>query len=75
MSKDPFFVFHDSCFIARNLLNGLKTCWEVFQYMAGSENRPGCQAGDAGNFVEGYSKFDFNGTMVSILHLVFACFF
>ncbi|XP_055806045.1 histone-lysine N-methyltransferase CLF-like isoform X3 [Solanum dulcamara] len=28
-----------SCMIARNLLNGLKTCWEVFQYMNNSENK------------------------------------
>ncbi|WCJ31189.1 Histone-lysine N-methyltransferase CLF [Euphorbia peplus] len=48
----------NSCFIARNLLNGLKTCSEVFQYMC-SENL-GCQVGDAANG-EGYSKFDFNG--------------
>eukprot|EP00258_Populus_trichocarpa_P041813 XP_024457832.1 histone-lysine N-methyltransferase CLF isoform X3 [Populus trichocarpa] len=54
----------NSCLIARNLLNGLKTCWEVFQYMTRSENRPACEAGDAGTLGEGYSKFDFNGTMV-----------
>jgi len=65
------FVFHDSCLIARNLLNGLKTCWEVFQYMTRSENRPACEAGDAGTLGEGYSKFDFNGTMVRILLLVY----
>ncbi|XP_019067511.1 hstone-lysine N-methyltransferase EZ3 isoform X1 [Solanum lycopersicum] len=28
-----------SCMIARNLLNGLKTCWEVFQYMNNFENK------------------------------------
>ncbi|KAL9357151.1 hypothetical protein Peur_050404 [Populus x canadensis] len=54
----------NSCLIARNLLNGLKTCWEVFQYMTRSENRLACEAGDAGTLGEGYSKFDFNGTMV-----------
>ncbi|EEF38818.1 enhancer of zeste, ezh, putative [Ricinus communis] len=53
------------CLIARNLLNGLKTCWEVFQYMTCSENRLACQAGDAANSLEGYSKFDFNGAMGS----------
>ncbi|XP_065874455.1 histone-lysine N-methyltransferase CLF isoform X2 [Euphorbia lathyris] len=51
----------NSCFIARNLLNGLKTCSEVFRYMVCSENL-GCQVGDAANpHGEGYSKFDFNG--------------
>ncbi|XP_021633083.1 histone-lysine N-methyltransferase CLF isoform X2 [Manihot esculenta] len=48
----------------RNLLNGLKTCWDVFQYMTGSENRLACQDGDAANSLgEGYSKFDFNGAL------------
>ncbi|KAF9678516.1 hypothetical protein SADUNF_Sadunf07G0043000 [Salix dunnii] len=46
----------------RNLLNGLKTCWEVFQYITRSENRLACEAGDAGTLGEGYSKFD-NGTV------------
>ncbi|KAJ4714846.1 Histone-lysine N-methyltransferase [Melia azedarach] len=53
-----------SCLIARNLLNGLKSCWEVFQYMTCSENKLFCQVGDAANsHLEGYSKFDLNGTM------------
>ena len=60
------FVFHDSCLIARNLLNGLKTCWEVFQYITRSENRLACEAGGAGTLGEGYSKFD-SGTVVRIL--------
>ncbi|KAM0970743.1 hypothetical protein ACFX15_018178 [Malus domestica] len=47
----------NSCLIARNLLNGMKTCWEVFQYMNYSESKISCQAGDAANsLVEGYSK-------------------
>ncbi|XP_068343427.1 histone-lysine N-methyltransferase CLF-like [Pyrus communis] len=47
----------NSCLIARNLLNGMKTCWEVFQYMNYSESKMSCQAGDAANsLVEGYSK-------------------
>ncbi|CAK7337703.1 unnamed protein product [Dovyalis caffra] len=60
-----------SCLIARNLLNGLKTCWEVFQYMTRSENWLACEAGDAGTLGEGYSKFDSNGTMVRILLIVY----
>ena len=65
------FVFHDSCLIARNLLNGLKTCWEVFQYITHSENGLACEAGDAGTLGEGYSKFDCSGTVVRILLLVY----
>lgn len=54
----------NSCLIARNLLNGMKTCWEVFQYMNCSESKLSCQAGDGANsLVEGYSKVDLNGTM------------
>lgn len=72
------FVFHNSCLISRNLLNGLKTCWDVFQYMTGSENRLACQDGDAANSLgEGYSKFDFNGALVSgfvtCLRLAYDC--
>ncbi|XP_062156816.1 histone-lysine N-methyltransferase CLF [Alnus glutinosa] len=47
----------NSCLIARNLLNGMKTCWEVFQYMNCSESKLSCQVGDGANsLVEGYSK-------------------
>ncbi|KAL5752997.1 hypothetical protein ACOSP7_023174 [Xanthoceras sorbifolium] len=54
----------NSCLIARNLLNGLKTCWEVFQYMTSSGNKLFGQAGDGSNsLLEGYAKFDFNGTV------------
>lgn len=49
----------NSCLIARNLLNGLKTCWEVFQYMTFSDDKS--LAGDG--VLEGYSKFDLNGAM------------
>lgn len=62
----PTFVLYllYSCLIARNLLNGLKSCWEVFQYMNYSEKKLAYQAGNAAN-LEGYSKFEFNGIMVS----------
>ncbi|XWS41886.1 hypothetical protein CRYUN_Cryun17cG0121000 [Craigia yunnanensis] len=54
----------NSCLIAGNLLNGLKTCWEVFQYMACSDNKLACHAGDGViSLLEGYSNFDLNGTM------------
>ncbi|XP_022775178.1 histone-lysine N-methyltransferase CLF-like isoform X2 [Durio zibethinus] len=54
----------NSCLIARNLLNGLKTCWEVFQYMTCSDNKVACHAADGFiSLLEGYSKFDLNGTM------------
>ncbi|XP_021275328.1 histone-lysine N-methyltransferase CLF [Herrania umbratica] len=54
----------NSCLIARNLLNGLKTCWEVFQYMTCSDNKLACHAADGViSLLEGYSKFDLNGNM------------
>ncbi|PON67154.1 Histone-lysine N-methyltransferase, EZ [Trema orientale] len=47
----------NSCLIARNLLSGMKTCWEVFQYMNHFDTKMSGQAGDAANsLVEGYSK-------------------
>ncbi|CAL9026725.1 unnamed protein product [Prunus brigantina] len=47
----------NSCLIARNLLNGMKNCWEVFQYMNYSESKMSCQEGDAANsLIEGHSK-------------------
>ena len=60
-----FFCLY-SCLIARNLLSGMKSCWEVYQYMNHSVSKMSCQAGDAANsLVEGYSKVRFNGTLVS----------
>lgn len=65
---------HYSCLIARNLLNGLKTCWEVFQYMTSSGNKLFGQAGDGANsLLEGYAKFDFNGNVVSIIFCLAKC--
>ncbi|KAG7035187.1 Histone-lysine N-methyltransferase CLF, partial [Cucurbita argyrosperma subsp. argyrosperma] len=47
----------NSCLIARNLLNGMKTCWEIFQYMNYSENKNCSQVGDGSNpHLEGYAK-------------------
>lgn len=59
-----------SCLIARNLLNGLKTCQEIFQYMNCSENKLVCQGGDAANLGEGHPKFDSNGNMVGIFPFI-----
>ncbi|OVA15641.1 SET domain [Macleaya cordata] len=55
----------NSCLIARNLLNGMKTCTEVFQYMSFTENK--LSAGDGANSAEGHSKADYNDTMGSKL--------
>ena len=45
----------------------MKTCLEVYQFMNCSENKPSFRLGDGSNsMVEGYSKVDFNETMVSI---------
>ncbi|PNY03837.1 histone-lysine N-methyltransferase CLF-like protein [Trifolium pratense] len=53
----------NSCLIARNLLNGLKTCWDVFQYINCEEGKLSGSTGDATNsLVEGYSKVDFGAT-------------
>ncbi|GAU26043.1 hypothetical protein TSUD_225040 [Trifolium subterraneum] len=53
----------NSCLIARNLLNGLKTCRDVFQYINCEEGKLSGSTGDATNsLVEGYSKVDFGAT-------------
>ncbi|XP_022985876.1 histone-lysine N-methyltransferase CLF-like isoform X1 [Cucurbita maxima] len=47
----------NSCLIARNLLNGMKTCWEIFQHMNYSENKNCSQVGDGSNpHLDGYAK-------------------
>ncbi|XP_052195897.1 histone-lysine N-methyltransferase CLF isoform X2 [Diospyros lotus] len=49
----------NSCLISRNLMNGMKTCSEVFLYMNCSENRLCSRPGDGMNsLLEGYSKLD-----------------
>ncbi|KAK8556762.1 hypothetical protein V6N12_003157 [Hibiscus sabdariffa] len=56
----------NSCLIARNLLNGLKTCWEVFQYMTGADNKLAYHAASGVlSLLEGCSKYDLNGAMGS----------
>ncbi|XP_055825652.1 histone-lysine N-methyltransferase CLF isoform X2 [Solanum dulcamara] len=48
-----------SCLIARNLMNGLKMCWEVFQYMNNSGNKLFSGAGDGmDGILEGGSNGD-----------------
>ncbi|KAI3785086.1 hypothetical protein L1987_44198 [Smallanthus sonchifolius] len=51
----------NSCFIARNLMNGLKTCAEVFYAMNCSENKLSSQGGDSTNFLGDGSRIDSNG--------------
>ncbi|KAK7245428.1 hypothetical protein RIF29_40274 [Crotalaria pallida] len=47
----------NSCLIARNLLGGFKTCWEVFQCINCEDGKMSGPGGDAANsYVEGYSK-------------------
>ncbi|KAF5193395.1 Histone-lysine n-methyltransferase, partial [Thalictrum thalictroides] len=47
----------NSCLIARNLLSGMKTCSEIYQYMTFTENELLYGAGDGTNSpVEGHSK-------------------
>lgn len=46
-----------SCLIARNLMNGMKTCLEVFQYMNFIENKGNDGAVDGSNsLIEGHHK-------------------
>ncbi|VVB02159.1 unnamed protein product [Arabis nemorensis] len=54
----------NSCLIARNLLSGFKSCWEVFQYMTCPENKASYFGGDALN-PDGSSKFDINGNLAN----------
>ncbi|KAD4888180.1 hypothetical protein E3N88_20253 [Mikania micrantha] len=51
----------NSCLIARNLMNGLKTCAEVFYAMNCSENKLSSQGGDSSNFLGDGSRIDSNG--------------
>ncbi|KAL3526794.1 hypothetical protein ACH5RR_011450 [Cinchona calisaya] len=56
----------NSCLIARNLMNGLKTCSEVFLHMNSYGNKLFYQAGVGANaLVEGYYKVDGKETMGS----------
>ncbi|XP_042497884.1 histone-lysine N-methyltransferase CLF-like isoform X2 [Macadamia integrifolia] len=46
-----------SCLIARNVMIGMKTCAEVFQYLSFTENKLSSGSGDGANsLVEGHSK-------------------
>ncbi|GJT36880.1 SET domain-containing protein [Tanacetum coccineum] len=49
----------NSCLIARNLMNGMKTCAEVFFAMNSSENKLSSQGGDGTGFLDG-SRIDGN---------------
>ncbi|KAL1824293.1 hypothetical protein ACET3Z_011071 [Daucus carota] len=54
----------NSCLIARNAMNGLKTCSEVFHYMNHSENKLSSEEGNGLNpLAEGSSKGDGNENM------------
>ncbi|XP_009795142.1 histone-lysine N-methyltransferase CLF-like isoform X2 [Nicotiana tabacum] len=47
-----------SCMIARNMMNGLKTCWEVFQYMNNFRNKLSGLGDGMNGILEGSSKGD-----------------
>ncbi|XP_026416704.1 histone-lysine N-methyltransferase CLF-like [Papaver somniferum] len=51
----------NSCLIARNLLVGMKTCAEVFQYMSYTENKL-CHRAEGSNSAEGQTQGDHNDT-------------
>ncbi|KVH92510.1 SET domain-containing protein [Cynara cardunculus var. scolymus] len=50
----------NSCLIARNLMNGMKTCAEVFYAMNCSENKLSSQGGDGTNSLGDGSRIDSN---------------
>ncbi|KAJ9562312.1 hypothetical protein OSB04_007472 [Centaurea solstitialis] len=50
----------NSCLIARNLMNGMKTCAEVFYAMNSSENKLSSQGGDGTNSLGDGSRIDSN---------------
>lgn len=55
----------NSCLIARNLLNGMKRCSEVFEYMNCSDNKLSRRVGEGANsLVEGCSKNETVGNEV-----------
>ncbi|XP_076893935.1 histone-lysine N-methyltransferase CLF-like [Bidens hawaiensis] len=51
----------NSCLIARNLMNGLKTCSEVYYAMNCSENKLSSEGGDNITFLSDGSRIDSNG--------------
>ncbi|XP_076883194.1 histone-lysine N-methyltransferase CLF-like [Bidens hawaiensis] len=51
----------NSCLIARNLMNGLKTCSEVYYAMNCSENKLSSEGGDNTTFLSDGSRIDSNG--------------
>ncbi|RZC46967.1 hypothetical protein C5167_039922 [Papaver somniferum] len=51
----------NSCLIARNLLVGMKTCAEVFQYMSYTKNKL-CHRAEGSNSAEGQTQGDHNDT-------------
>ncbi|XP_073060497.1 histone-lysine N-methyltransferase CLF isoform X1 [Primulina eburnea] len=53
----------NSCLIARNLMNGLKNCSEVFQYMHLSEKDIFSRASNGTTLTDGYLKADGNETV------------
>ncbi|XP_071710016.1 histone-lysine N-methyltransferase CLF isoform X2 [Rutidosis leptorrhynchoides] len=50
----------NSCLIARNLMNGMKTCAEVFHAMNCSENKLSSNGGDCSSFLGDGSRVDSN---------------
>ncbi|KAK9096981.1 hypothetical protein Sjap_022478 [Stephania japonica] len=57
----------NSCLIARNLLSGMKTCAEVYQYMSFSEDKLFRTGDGVNSFFEGHSKIDYKDNMRSEL--------
>lgn len=58
-----------SCLIARNLMNGWKTCLDVYMYMNNTENKLFSQSGDGTKALGEGCRVDGNETTVSIFAL------
>nr|XP_043617149.1 histone-lysine N-methyltransferase CLF isoform X2 [Erigeron canadensis] len=57
----------NSCLIARNLMNGMKTCAEVFFAMNSSENKLSSLSGDGISYLADGSRIDSNENMGTAL--------
>ena len=62
---EPMVCLSHSCLIARNLLAGMKTCRDVFQYMNYIENSSASGAlSGVDSLVKGYIKVGFTVTII-----------
>jgi len=64
------YVLTCSCLISRNLLNGLKTCLEVYKYMTRLDGKLSCQGGDCATSLDhSESMVILNGCFPVIMYM------